>query len=76
MTTHDSGIREEWLAGRLELLEAEKEQSPTGAIIDPVAARLAPRAHLTVNSRGGMPPSELDSGATIHARRGGGSCRP
>ena len=76
MTTHKTGTRKEWLAARLELLEAEKQQSPTGCIIDPVAARLAPRAHPTVNPCGGMPPPALHSGATIHARRGGGSCRP
>ena len=29
MTTHMTGTRKEWLAARLELLEAEKEQSLT-----------------------------------------------
>ena len=56
MTTHKTGTREEWLAARLELLDTEKEQSPTACIIDPVAARLAPRAASDGNPCGGMPP--------------------
>ena len=75
MTTHKTGTREEWLAARLELLDTEKEQSPTARISEPVAARLAPHAHPMVKSRPRHVAPALDSDVTIRARRRGGSCR-